>query len=55
MSDNVIKFKPVKKKPEKKSAQKPFKFRTVPSWVAWLGLIGLGCLLSAAQYSGFLG
>ncbi|WDR01206.1 hypothetical protein PSQ19_10025 [Devosia algicola] len=50
MSDNVIKFRQIKKKPEKKPERPPFRLRTVPSWLAWTALIVLGCLLSAGQY-----
>jgi hypothetical protein len=51
MNDNVVKFRRIEKKPEKKP--KPdFK---LPSWLAWLILVLMACAIAALQQSGLLG
>ncbi|MEO8684870.1 MAG: hypothetical protein ABI414_08530 [Devosia sp.] len=51
MSDNVVKFRRVEKKPEK-PPRKDFK---APSWLAWLVLVLIACAIVALQQSGMLG
>ncbi|MDB5537249.1 MAG: hypothetical protein JWQ65_2124 [Devosia sp.] len=51
MSDNVVKFRRIEKKPEK-PPKKDFK---VPSWLAWLTLVLVACALVALQQSDVLG
>jgi hypothetical protein len=51
MSDNVVKFRRIEKKPEK-PPRKDFK---APSWLAWLVLVLVACAIVALQQSGMLG
>ena len=51
MSDNVVKFRRIEKKPEK-PPRKDFK---APSWLAWLVLVLIACAIVALQQSGMLG
>jgi len=51
MSDNVVKFRPIEKKPDPNKPEKP----DLPGWLAWAGLIALAVALTAAQRAGWLG
>jgi len=48
MSDNVIKFRPIEKKPDPKPPRKP----GVPGWVPWLALVVVAVLIYGAQHLG---
>ena len=51
MSDNVVKFRKIEKKPEK-PPKRDFK---APSWLAWVILVLVACAIVALQQSGLLG
>lgn len=51
MTDNVVKFRRIEKKPEK-PPKKDFK---APSWLAWVILVLVACAIVALQQSGMLG
>jgi hypothetical protein len=51
MSDNVVKFRRIEKKPEK-PPKKDFK---VPSWLAWLVLVAVAVAITAWQQLGMGG
>ena len=46
MSDNVVKFRRIEKKPEKKPSGTPPK---IPSWLAWLVLVIVAVAITAWQ------
>ncbi len=51
MSDNVVKFRPIEKKPEPQPQREP----GVPGWVPWVGLVVLAMLVYGLQQAGVLG
>jgi len=51
MSDNVIKFRKIEKKPEPKPPRQPL---ALPGWVPFAVLVGLALAIYAAQRAGFL-
>lgn len=51
MSDNVIKFRRIEKKPEKP----PRKDFRLSGWLAWVILVLVACALVALQQAGLLG
>lgn len=55
MSDNVVKFRRIEKKPEKKPEKNGRKVPVVPSWLAWLALVLVACGATALQYFRRLG
>ncbi|WP_156167935.1 hypothetical protein [Devosia epidermidihirudinis] len=52
MSDNVIKFRRIEKKPEQ-PVKKPR--GPLPNWVPFVGLIALALVIYGVQQSGLLG
>ena len=52
MSDNVIKFRKIEKKPEPKPPGKP---PELPGWAPFAGLLVLAFAIYAAQNAGLLG
>ncbi len=52
MSDNVVKFRKIEKKPEPKP---PGKKPELPSWAPFAGLIALALVIYGVQQSGLLG
>lgn len=52
MSDNVIKFRKIEKKPEPK-AKVPRRPLDLPGWVPFAALIALALVIYAAQHAGF--
>ncbi|MET3924018.1 hypothetical protein [Devosia sp. 2618] len=50
MSDNVVKFRPIKKEPEPKPPRKP-----MPGWMTWLVFFALAFVIYGAQQAGLLG
>ncbi|MHA6690697.1 hypothetical protein [Devosia sp. A449] len=52
MSDNVVKFRPIEKKPD---PQQPKKEPGVPGWVPWVGLVVVGVVIYGLQQAGMLG
>ncbi len=53
MSDNVVKFRKIKKKPEPKP-RKPFNAQQIPNWVYWALLVGVALIVYWARRSGWL-
>jgi len=51
MSDNVLKFRPVEKKPDPQPPKKP----GVPGWLPWVGLVVVALVIYGVQQSGLLG
>lgn len=51
MSDNVVKFRPIEKKPEPKPPRKP----GVPGWLPWVVLVALAVVIYGARQAGMLG
>lgn len=51
MSDNVIKFRRIEKKPEKQPEKKP----GMPGWLPWVGLIVVAVIVYGIQRAGLLG
>ena len=50
MSDNVVKFRPIEKKPDP-NKPKP----GMPGWLPWLALIAAAVAITAVQQAGWLG
>ncbi|MNF10668.1 hypothetical protein D3C80_2116810 [compost metagenome] len=50
MSDNVVKFRPIEKKPDP-NKPKP----GMPGWLPWLVLIAAAVAITAVQQAGWLG
>jgi hypothetical protein len=51
MSDNVVKFRRIEKKPEKPPEKKK---PGVPGWLPWFVLVIVACAIYGAQQSGIL-
>jgi hypothetical protein len=51
MTDNVVKFRRIEKKPEKQP-KKDFK---MPSWLAWVVLVLVASAIVALRQTGMLG
>lgn len=51
MSDNVVKFRRIEKKPDK-PPKKDFK---MPSWLAWLVLVAVAVAITVVQQLGLFG
>lgn len=51
MSDNVVKFRPIEKKPAPQQPKQP----GPPGWLVWVGLVAVAVALTAAQQAGWLG
>ena len=52
MSDNIIKFRKIEKKPEPKPPGRP---PELPGWAPFAGLIALALIIYAVQSAGLLG
>ena len=52
MSDNVIKFRKIEKKPDPKPPGKP---PELPGWVPFAGVVLLAVVIYAVQSAGLLG
>lgn len=52
MSDNVVKFRPIEKKPEPKP---PRDKKPLPGWVPFVALVAVAIAIYLAQQSGWLG
>jgi len=52
MSDNVVKFRPMPKKPDPKANQKPPRKPGLPGWVPWAGVVALAVLLYLVRQPG---
>ena len=52
MSDNVVKFRRIEKKPEKSPTPKK---SGPPGWLPWAGLVAVALVIYGVQQWGFLG
>ena len=52
MSDNVVKFRKIEKKPDPKAPKPP---RELPGWAPFAGLIALALVIYAVQNAGLIG
>lgn len=52
MSDNIVKFRPIEKKPD---PRQPKKQPGLPGWVPWAGLVVVALVIYGLQQGGLLG